>query len=292
MVSFLEPYLVIGSRGMLGTDLMGLLEEQGIKAVGCDIEELDITSPDSVRQGLSLHKPGVILNVAAYTDVDGAESNAEAVFRVNAQGPGHLAAAASEIGAALVHISTDYVFDGAGTSPYCEDDPINPVGVYACSKAEGETRVRSALPHNHCIVRTQWLFGLHGRNFVEAILGAAETKDLLNVVNDQHGSPTYTADLATALIRLCRIGYVGTVHVTNAGSTTWYGFAKAILEKAGLSRVRVNPITTQELNRPARRPLYSVLDNSRFVEVAGSPLRPWEKALDEYMDLRARGFAR
>ena len=289
MGAFQGPYLVIGARGMLGTDLMKVLERAGIDAVGLDNEDVDIVQQDSVERALAMYEPRLIINVAAFTDVDGCESRTELAFAVNAIGPENLARAAGRVGALLLHISSDYVFDGKKTCPYVEDDPMSPVGVYARSKAEGEIRIRRLLPENHCIVRTQWLFGMNGRNFVEAILAAAQTRGMLSVVNDQHGSPTYTRDLAGALIGLCRIGYRGTIHVTNSGHTTWYDFAVRIVRSLGLSSVRVEPLRSSDLGRPAPRPLYSVLDTSRYVAVAGAPLRTWEEALDEYLELRGAG---
>jgi len=271
---------------MLGTDLMEVLQEAGIDAVGLDVEEIDIAQQDSVESRLAVYKPGLVINVAAFTDVDGSESREELAFAVNAVGAENLARAASQLGAVLVHISSDYVFDGKNTRPYREDDPTGPIGVYARSKAEGEARIRSLLPEGHCIVRTQWLFGLNGKNFVEAILSAAQTRETLSVVNDQHGSPTYTRDLAKALAGLCRIGYRGTIHVTNSGHTTWYDFAVRILRGVGLTNVRVEALRSMDLSRPAPRPLYSVLDTSRYAAVSGAPLRPWEEALDEYLELR------
>jgi len=289
MGAFQGPYLVIGARGMLGTDLMKVLERAGIDAVGLDNEDVDIVQQDSVERALAMYEPRLIINVAAFTDVDGCESRTELAFAVNAIGPENLARAAGRVGALLLHISSDYVFDGKKTCPYVEDDPMSPVGVYARSKAEGEIRIRRLLPENHCIVRTQWLFGMNGRNFVEAILAAAQTRGMLSVVNDQHGSPTYTRDLAGALIGLCRIGYRGTIHVTNSGHTTWYDFAVRIVRSLGLSSVRVEPLRSSDLGRPAPRPLYSVLDTSRYVAVAGAPLRTWEEALDEYLEFRRAG---
>lgn len=283
MTAFAEPWLIIGAKGMLGTDLTTALHEASVETVGLDIDEVDIQEPASVRRAVRLYKPGLIVNAAALTDVDGCETSAEAAFRVNAQGPENVAGVAASEGAFLVHISTDYVFDGSKRTPYTEADPISPIGVYGNSKAEGETRVRRVLPESHCIIRTQWLFGLNGKNFVEAILTAAETRDVLKVVNDQRGRPTYAADLAHALVRLCKKEVRGTVHVTNAGQTTWYDFAVAIIDRAGVRNVRVEPTSTKDLGRPAPRPPYSVLDTSRFVGIVGAPLRSWEEALDDYL---------
>ncbi len=283
MTKFSEPYLVVGARGMLGTHLVGLLEEAGLEFLAVDLDEIDITSADSVREAFDSARPGTVINCAAVADVDGCETASEKAFSVNAHGADNLAIACRQFHSVLVHISTDYVFDGLKGSPYVEEDTMNPLGVYGASKAAGETRVREIIPERHSIVRTQWLFGLYGKNFVEAMLGLAREKDVLRVVNDQYGSPTYAQDLAAGLIELCRLGALGTFHVTNSGYTTWYGFASAILQRMGMDSVRVEAMTTAELGRPAPRPLYSVLDNSRYVELTGAPLRSWEEALDEYL---------
>ena len=205
MVKLREPYLVVGSKGMLGTDLVRLLQESGTRTVALDIDEMDICMPDSVMDAFARYQPGVVINVAAYTDVDGCESQPDKAFNINAQGPKNLAEASLNAGTFLVHISTDYVFDGNKGAPYVEEDPMNPLGVYGRSKAEGEGYVRNLLPERHCIVRTQWLFGLHGKNFVEAILSQAQKRDVLRVVSDQRGSPTYDAgsrDRADQTVRI------------------------------------------------------------------------------------------
>jgi len=267
--------------------MVELLSELRVEHAGMDIEEIDITRLSAVLDTVEAVRPSAIINCAAITDVDGCESAPDRAFDANALGPENIAKACRKFGCSMLHISTDYVFDGLKGGPYREDDPINPLGVYAKSKAEGEGRVREALPETHCIVRTQWLYGLHGRNFVEAILDQARQKNILRVVNDQHGSPTYAHDLAAALIKLCDMGARGTFHVTNSGQTTWHGFASAIVKRAGPDRVEVLPMSTSELNRPAPRPLFSVLDNTRYIELTGAPLRPWGEALNEYLRLRS-----
>ncbi len=274
-MEFRDPFLVIGSKGMLGTDLVACLLDCGKRAVGLDVEEIDIRRRDSVRDAVARYAPGTIINTAAVTDVDGCETRQEEAFSVNAQGPENLAEVVSELGGGLLHMSTDYVFDGCKETPYIETDGISPIGVYGKSKARGEMRVREILPDRHCIVRTQWLYGRHGKNFVEAILDAANQRDVLRVVGDQRGSPTYAQDLAKALVDLCDKGVTGTVHVTNSGEATWHEFAATIIELAGITNVSVVPITTEELGRPAPRPAYSVLDNSKFDRLVGTPLRHW-----------------
>ena len=283
MGGFDAPYIVVGAAGMLGADLMDLLRYTGARVTGLDVGEVDIRSEDAVRKALSPFDPGVVINLAALTDVDGCEKMVDEAFSVNARGAENLAAAASELGHWLVQLSTDYVFDGAEGRPYKEDDPMNPQGIYAKSKAEGEKQVRELLPDAHCIIRTSWLYGLHGKNFVEAILDAAGKRDVLKVVNDQRGRPTYTCDLSKAVIQLCSLGARGTFHVTNSGEASWYDFAVRIISRAGVTNVRVEPATTEDLGRPAPRPRYSVLDNSKFIKLTGSPLRSWEEALEDYL---------
>jgi dTDP-4-dehydrorhamnose reductase len=289
MTGFEEPYLVIGAKGMVGTDLVAQLQGAGIETVSMDVEEIDIGDPDSVEGAFAEARPRTAINVAAVTDVDGCEAISDKAFRVNATGPELLARACLAARCSLVHISTDYVFDGRSRAPYREEDSMNPLGVYGRSKAEGEKLVRQVLPDDHCIVRTQWLFGLHGKNFVETILNLAEKQDTLKVVDDQHGVPTYTRDLAAALLTLCRSGARGTFHVTNSGVTTWYDFALRILDRVGFGSVKVEPTTTSELRRAAPRPLYSILDTTRFVALAGRPLRSWHDALDDYLLARRPG---
>ncbi|HTP66224.1 MAG TPA: dTDP-4-dehydrorhamnose reductase [Geobacteraceae bacterium] len=274
--------LIIGANGMLGQDLMKLLPGD---VRGLDMKEMDITSPDSVRRTLITLKPRVVINAAAYTDVDGCESSRELAMRVNGEGVGNLARVAGEIGARLVQISTDYIFDGAKGSPYLEDDPANPLNVYGESKLAGEVSAR--LAPDCLIVRTQWLYGVHGRNFVETMLKLAEEKTELAVVDDQVGSPTWTVDLGLAIKALLERGCSGTYHVANAGHCSWNEFASAIFAEAGI-RVTMKPLTTNELNRPARRPLYSTLDCGKLARDAGFSPEPWREALTKYFAIRSK----
>ena len=290
MSTFGEPYLIVGGNGMLGRDLTRFLGRSGIDVVPADVDEIDIRSEDSVERVLEQHGPAVVFNVAAITDVDGCERAEEEAFAVNALGPENLARVCARMDAFLVHVSTDYVFDGRADKPYREEDRISPLGVYGRSKAAGEEAVRAVLPDAHCIVRTQWLFGLHGRNFVEAVMERGKKTGLLQVVDDQVGSPTYTEDLTRAMVRLVHSGARGTFHVSNSGATSWHGFAEKVMEVAGLTDVRVEPITTERLARPAPRPSYSILDNSKYIRHVGQPLRRWESALEEYMRLPLQGF--
>jgi dTDP-4-dehydrorhamnose reductase len=272
--------LVVGANGMLGRDMMALI---GDPARGVDIGEIDITSLESTERIIRTLKPEAVINCAAYTDVDGCETNAEKAMQVNGEGVAHLAMATREIGARLVHVSTDYVFDGSKGSPYVEDDAPCPLGVYGESKLAGE--LNAAFNPDHLIVRTQWLYGLHGKNFVETMLRLAVEKDELSVVDDQVGSPTWAVDLSHAVLALLKGGHRGVYHAANSGFCSWNEFAQAIFEEAGLS-VKVNGMTTDELNRPARRPLYSTLDCSKLEQDAGFRPQPWRSALKAYLQLR------
>jgi dTDP-4-dehydrorhamnose reductase len=273
--------LVVGANGMLGRDLMTVFPGE---LRGVDIGEIDITSPESVRTLLVSLKPEVVVNVAAYTDVDGCETNRELAFAVNGAGVGYLARVSADIGAKLVQISTDYVFDGGKGSPYLEDDPTGPLSVYGQSKLLGEQNAR--LNPNHLIIRTQWLYGLHGKNFVETMLRLATERTELSVVDDQIGSPTWTVDLAGAIRALVEAGCRGTYHAANAGFCSWNEFARAIFADAGV-KITVKPMTTTELNRPAPRPLYSTLDCGKLARDSGFMPQGWRDALKTYLSLRS-----
>ncbi len=273
--------LVSGSKGMLGTDLVRLLAPAH-SVIGVDLDELDITDRRAVEERLVALAPDVLINAAAYTDVDRSEEQKDLAFRVNAEGAANLALACRASGARLLHVSTDYVFDGRGRRAYAEEDPPNPLGVYGRSKWEGEKRIGEILPEA-CLIRTAWLYGKAGRNFVKAILAQAEQKNKLRVVDDQRGSPTYTVDLAAALRAAAEKNLEGIYHVTNQGVCSWLGFAEKILELAGKTGVEVVPISTEELGRPAPRPGNSVLDCGKFEKAAGMKLRPWQEALKDYL---------
>lgn len=272
--------LVVGANGMLGQDLMTLLGERGR---GIDLPDIDITDMISVQRTLVSLKPSVVVNCAAYTDVDGCESNQETAMQVNGEGVAFLAMITREIGARLVHVSTDYIFDGSKGAAYIEDDLPKPLNVYGESKLAGEMNI-DVNPDN-LVVRTQWLYGHKGKNFVETMLRLGAEKDELSVVDDQIGAPTWTVDLAKGIIALIDKGCKGVYHCANSGSTSWNGFAKAIFEEARMNVV-VNPMTTEQLNRPARRPLHSTLDCRKLVNDTGFEPQPWREALRQYMVLR------
>jgi len=273
--------VIVGARGMLGTDLMRAFGGRG-ELTGLDIEELDITDEARCRACIGALSPDVVINAAAMTRVDDCESHAEEAFRVNGVGAGNVAAAASESGARLVHYSTDYVFDGRKQGPYVEEDPPSPLGVYGRTKLQGEELVRARCGE-HIIIRTAWLFGCDGPNFIRTILAAARNGRHLRVVNDQLGSPTYTVDLAENSVRLVEAGVRGTYHVTNGGTCTWYELARFALDCVGMGLARVDPVTTAEYPRPAPRPANSVLANARLLSEGFPALRHWTEAVREYL---------
>lgn len=282
--------VVLGARGMLGRAVAARLAQTPHETFLWGREELDVTAYGTTRRFKPLRetRPDVVINCAAMTDVDGAEERLVEAMEVNANAPSALAAVAKEIGAYLLHVSTDYVFDGTKDGPYREDDPVRPLNAYGRSKSEGEKGLLARLP-SACIVRTSWLYGAGGRNFVDTILAKAAAGQPLRVVDDQRGSPTWTEDLAAALVHLAALRPSGILHATNAGHCTWFDFARAIVaEGARLGRipatVPVAPIASAAFPRPARRPANSVLDNARFVALTGKPLRPWQAALVAYLE--------
>lgn len=268
---------------MLGKDLTALLRSSpGAEVFAWDIEEIDIrVEKETIAKIGALH-PEVIFHLAAFTQVDACESEVEKTFAVNGEGTKHVALGAVECGAKVVFLSTDYVFDGEKSVPYGEDDPPRPLNVYGQSKWQGEQYVQR-LVEDALIVRTQWLYGRFGNNFVSAILRQAEERRELQIVDDQTGSPTYTVDLARALSALARQDLRGVFHVANSGSCTWYEFGRTILQLAGRSEVRVAPVSSEKIHRPARRPSFSVLNCQKLKEQAGLTLRPWQEALKDYL---------
>ncbi|HEU0265582.1 MAG TPA: dTDP-4-dehydrorhamnose reductase [Geobacterales bacterium] len=274
--------LVVGANGMLGKDLMATLAGE---VRGVDLADIDITSPESVQRVITTLRPRVIINAAAYTDVDGCETNQEQAFAVNGEGVANLALAARDMGSLLVQISTDYLFDGSKGSPYLEDDLINPLSIYGQSKMAGEMNCRVA--PEHLIIRTQWLYGLQGKNFVETMLKLSTERDELAVVDDQIGAPTWTRELCRAIVQLIDKGCRGTYHAAASGSCSWYQFANAIFEEAGV-KIRVKPLTTKELGRPAARPAHSVLDCGKLAADTGIQMVEWRQALRGYLQERGQ----
>jgi dTDP-4-dehydrorhamnose reductase len=276
--------LVTGAGGMLGSELVQALRGLG-EVVGTDIADFDVTDADATLRALTEVRPEVVVNCAAVTDVDGAESNRAAAFAVNRDGAANAARAAAAVGAFLVHVSTDYVFDGTSREPYREEDRPNPLGVYGESKLAGEEAVRSS-GARFLIVRTAWLYGRGGRNFVETVLALAKKEERLRVVDDQWGAPTYARDLAIVFRELLSRGADGVVHATNSGRCSWHQYACEILRIAGIGDVEVEPVPTSAFLRPARRPSLSVLSLEKLTSILGWTPRPWQEALLEYMNER------
>ncbi len=280
----MRKILVIGSKGMLGRDLVEVLRSslRSDEVFGWDIDEIDITEENNTVGKIESLQPGMVINVAAYTDVDGCELHEEKAFAINAEGMRHVALGAGRCGAKVVYLSTDYIFDGKKGKPYLEDDPPHPLNVYGRSKLKGEQYVQE-LVKDALIVRTQWLYGKYGNNFVASILRQAREKELLSVVNDQIGSPTYTPDLSKAISLLIQCEVRGIFHVVNSNLCTWYDYAQRILTLSGIKGVKVLPISSKELSRPAPRPSYSVLDTQKLTRETGMTLRPWFEALKDYL---------
>lgn len=286
--------LVTGAAGMLGHDVERAASRAGHELVLLDLPEIDITDEGSVDGTLArvAGEPGgidAIVNCAAWTDVDGAESNEQAARAVNALGPGVLARSAAEAGLPLLHISTDYVFDGAAPldaqgrpRPYLESDPTGPRSVYGATKLEGEQAVLAA-SDRHTVVRTAWLYGVDGKNFVETMLRLASERDAVQVVTDQVGSPTWGGHLAPALVGLLERGVAGLVHMTGSGEVSWNGFAQEIFRQAEID-CRVEPATSEQMARPAPRPAWSALASERDDVL---PMPPWQDGLAGYLAARA-----
>ena len=275
-------WLVTGAGGMLGRDLVSVLSAAGHDVTAARRADLDITDATAVKAAVAGHD--VVVNAAAWTDVDGAEADEAAATAVNGTGTRHVAAACAATGARLLHVSTDYVFPGDATAPYPEDAPTDPVNGYGRSKLAGEVAVRDLLPDTGYIVRTAWLYGAHGPNFVATMLRLAQSRDIVDVVDDQRGQPTWSFALAEQLVRLGLAAVDGTAragayHGTASGETTWFGLARAVFEEAGLNPARVHPTTSDKFVRPARRPAFSVLGHDRWAAAGLAPLPHWRTML-------------
>ncbi len=246
-----------------------------------DIKEINITRASDCRHAVSEVQPQLVINAAAYTNVDACETAKEECFAVNAEAVKNIAEACREKNITVVHYSTDYVFDGNGSRPYLEDDPCNPINTYGASKLTGEHHLRHTTD-NFLIIRTAWLYGAKGKNFVQAILERARSTGKLTVVDDQTGSPTCTRDLAAATELLVDKNARGIFHVTNRGFCTWYDFARKILKEARLDTVELTPMKSSDLERAAKRPFYSVLGMQKFMNVTGKTMQPWQLAFSDY----------
>jgi dTDP-4-dehydrorhamnose reductase len=280
--------LVTGAAGMLGHDVLRAGERAGHELVPIDLPDLDIVDERAVSAFFERERPEGTINCAAWTDVDGAETQRELAHAVNATGAGNLARAAAEIGTSLLHISTDYVFDGTAPlddggcpRPYVESDPTGPRSVYGQTKLDGERQVLDASPR-HTVVRTAWLYGVDGRNFVDTMLRLADEREAVQVVDDQIGSPTWSGHLAPAILGLLEREVRGIVHLTGAGAVSWNGFAREIFRQAEVE-CRVEPASSEQMARPAPRPAYSVLESEREDVL---PMPPWQDGLAGYIAAR------
>jgi len=272
--------LVTGAGGMLGHDVVAAAERAGHDVVGLGRAELDVADATAARAAVAAARPDAVINCAAWTDVDGAEADEAAACAINGTGAGNVAAAAGAAGAFVVHVSTDYVFSGDATAPYLESDPPRPISAYGRSKLAGEQAVGTAAPGAHAIVRSAWLFGLHGGNFVATMLRLARERDRLSVVDDQIGCPTFTGHLAPALVRIAAQRLGGVRHVAAQGECSWHDLAAAAFAATG-AEVTLARSRTTDLGRPAPRPAFSVLRSER----PGTPvLPPWRDGLHAYLE--------
>jgi dTDP-4-dehydrorhamnose reductase len=279
-----RTWLVTGAGGMLGQDVLARLAQAGERYVALDRAALDLTDADAVSAALDEHRPAVVVNCAAWTAVDDAETREDEALAINGDGPANLAAACARTGAVLLHVSTDYVFAGDAQEPYAEDAPTAPRSAYGRTKLAGEKAVLGI--ERGYVVRTAWLYGTGGPNFVRTMIKLEGVKDTLDVVDDQRGQPTWSADLAGLLVELGLGALAGTApagvyHGTNSGETTWHGFTQEIFRLLGADPDRVRPTTSDAFVRPAPRPAYSVLGHDRFAEAGIEPLRDWRTALTE-----------
>ncbi|MDR0911607.1 MAG: dTDP-4-dehydrorhamnose reductase [Methanobrevibacter sp.] len=279
--------LVTGAKGMLGTDLIDILSKNH-EIIATDIVDdenivkLDITDLNDIKSKFNSLKPDIVINVAAFTDVDACETNEDLAYKINAIGPKNLAIASENIDIPLLHISTDYVFGGDKHS-YDEDDETGPISAYGRTKLAGEILIKDHTD-KYFIFRTAWLYGYNGNNFVKTMLELSKTNDEISVVNDQHGSPTYTRDLSDAIAKIIETEKYGTYHITNSGNCTWYEFTKEIFKQSNID-TKVKPVTTVEFPRPAPRPEYSILNNNKWKSEGFTPLRSYKDALNDYLKL-------
>ena len=284
--------IIIGINGQLGWELNRQGRQNGHHVIAVDLPDFDITDASAIENLITGSSADVVINAAAYTAVDRAEEEPQRAFAINRDGPARLASACAEQGLALIHVSTDYVFDGTKKEPYAESDPVSPLGVYGQSKAAGEEEIRKILPA-HIIIRTAWLYGVHGNNFVKTMLRLGKEQEVIRVVADQVGCPTCAADLAGAILIIAekiaagnQIQW-GTYHYCGAGAASWHGFAEAIFDLAKqytpLAVKTVQPITTAEFPTPAKRPANSVLDCSAIKDNFGIQPRPWKESLAEVL---------
>jgi dTDP-4-dehydrorhamnose reductase len=273
-------WLVTGAHGMLGRDLTALLAGHGEQVTALGRGDLDITDPAAVTAAVGSSRPSVVVNCAAWTAVDDAEAHEADALRVNGGGTANLAAACAQVGAAMVQLSTDYVFDGHASSPYAEDDPTGPRSAYGRTKLAGEQAVLKALPRTGYVLRTAWLYGEHGPSFVRTMIRLARKGNPVDVVNDQAGQPTWTGDVAAQIAALVAEGApAGIYHATSSGQTTWFGLAQEVFDLQGAGRERVRPTTSDAYKRPAPRPAYSVLGHDAWAKAGIPPIGDWRDSL-------------
>lgn len=274
--------LVTGGRGLLGKEIEAVFRRRGEVRI-TDLEECDVTDPAACRRAVDQFRPGLVIHCAAYTAVDRAESEPAKAHAVNAEGTRNIARACRERAVPMATFGTDYVFDGSLSRPYREDDAVNPRSVYAKSKLAAEEALREE-GADHLLVRTQWMFGPGGRNFILTILDKARRGETLRVASDQTGCPTSAKDVAEAVAKLLDAGARGTIHFSCEGETTWFGLARFVLDRAGLPAAALLPARTRDLPYPAPRPSYSVLSKEKYREITGESPRRWEEAVVEYLE--------
>lgn len=281
----LKKIIVTGANGQVGRELLQLSTSYpGFDFVFTTRHELSLDNPDVIAHFIEENQPHCFINCAAYTAVDKAESEKELAYKINAEAPGIIATACKKKNVRLIHISTDYVFNGLGKTPYKEDDITDPVNLYGATKLEGETKVMQFNPES-IIIRTAWVYSVFGNNFVKTMLRLMGERDQINVVSDQFGTPTYAADLAEAILQIISSEQwnAGIYHFSNEGNISWYDFAVAIKEVSG-SSCKVNPITTSEYPTPAKRPYYSVLDKTKIQQTFHVPIKDWKTSLSVFME--------
>jgi dTDP-4-dehydrorhamnose reductase len=288
-----DSILIAGGNGMLAYAIKQTLVDRSLKFSSIDIDTHDLTKEADVARAFAEYKPTLLINCAAYTNVDRCEEEPDTANAVNGTLVGHLAKACKSAGTALVHYSTDYVFNGETGRPWRSDDRVKPLSAYGRSKVLGEQLLQANAPPRWIIARTQWLYGTHGRNFVQTILGAAKARRPLDVVDDQIGSPTYTFDLAEATLNVLDRGGNGIWHLSNSGQTSWFGFTRQIMKEFGVTPVSLGPTTSAQWKqmRPqaAHRPAWSVFDLSPYEKLTGHPMPSWEQGLAAYRKVEAAG---
>ncbi len=274
--------LITGGLGLLGVEIAAVFRDSA-ELRATDREDWDVTDPVACRKEVNRFRPDVVVHCAAYTAVDRAESEAEVARILNVEGTRNVARVCRERGVLLVTFGTDYVFDGASDRPYREEDPANPLSVYGKTKWAAEEAIREG-GGDHLLVRTQWLFGPAGKNFIRTILGKARREETLRIASDQVGCPTYSRDLAGAVRKLLQADARGTVHFSSSGETSWFGLAEHVLRRCGLPADLLSPALTRDLPYPAPRPAYAVLSKEKYRAITGVSPRPWEEAVGEYLD--------